>query len=85
MMAHGIEAETRQFKPRIAVASPATLIMADGRETGCQLMDISAEGFRAKTSLIEVPTSYKKLISGRDIFEIEVRWVTGLELGGIFL
>lgn len=72
-------------KPRIAVATPATLVLEDGREAGCQLMDISADGFRAKTSHIGPPASYRKLISGRDTFDIEVRWITGPELGGIFL
>lgn len=70
---------------RFAVDAPVVLVAAEGTQTGCRLVDVSRGGFRARLPKDGRAAPFTKLISGRDIFPIEVRWSTGLELGGVFL
>lgn len=70
---------------RFAVDAPAVLVGAEGGKLDCRLMDISHGGFRVRLPRVGRTVRFTKLISGRDSFPIEVRWTTGLEVGGVFL
>ena len=73
------------MKTRVATNTPAVLIDREGREIRCTILDLSIDGFRVR---LNEPTSINalaKLESGGKLYDIEVRWALGLELGGLLL
>lgn len=70
---------------RIAMNAPAALVDSEGREVRCTLLDLSTNGFRAK---LERPVTIASLVAlkqGGNYYAIELRWTSGLELGGRLL
>lgn len=70
------------MKTRVAINKPASLIDRDGKEALCTLLDLSVDGFRARLSHPVNLRELAMLRNGGETYGIEVRWASGLELGG---
>ena len=70
------------FTPRVTVNAPAILVDREGKDHTCTLLDLSADGFRARLAKASDPRALVTLVSGTESYNIEVRWSSGLELGG---
>ncbi|WP_427965387.1 hypothetical protein [Altererythrobacter sp.] len=75
----------KRLNPRIAVNKEAILADEMGGEVACTLLDLSSDGFRAKLGSPHNPTTLVKLVCGDETYDIEIRWATGLEIGGRIL
>lgn len=74
-----------KLHPRIKVNQTAALIDMNGQEHACMLLDVSADGFRARLDEANNPTELVELKTKSSLCRIEVRWATGLDLGGRIL
>lgn len=72
--------------PRIDVRRPAILVDSAGRASNITILDISGSGFRLE--VFEAP-AVDEIVTLRvehgDEFQAQIRWVLGIEAGGIFL
>lgn len=73
------------MKMRVANNTPAVLMTSDGKKLTCTILDLSVDGFRCRLAEPAPISDLVKLESGQTLHDIEVRWATGLELGGRLL
>lgn len=72
-------------EPRIAIDRAAILEDSSGHQYDCRILDVSSQGFRLKVLESINGPAIQILRIDKEVYYVEIRWVTLEEAGGIFL